>query len=56
MWRTYSAWMEGAVESDVALIKASMERGSAPDSIDPGNSNIASPRSSFATPKIPAFF
>jgi hypothetical protein len=56
MWRTYSAWMEGAVESDVALIKASMERGSAPDSIDPDNSNTASPQSSSATPKFPRFF
>jgi len=26
MWRTYSAWMDGALESDVAIIKASMER------------------------------
>jgi integrase len=28
MWRTYSAWMDGALESDVALIKESMERTS----------------------------
>jgi len=26
MWRVYSAWMEGAMESDIALIKASMDR------------------------------
>jgi hypothetical protein len=24
MWRTYAAWMDGAVESDIALIKAAM--------------------------------
>jgi hypothetical protein len=28
MWHTYSAWMDGALESDVALIKESMERTS----------------------------
>jgi hypothetical protein len=28
--RTYSAWMDGAVESDIAFIKESMELGSAP--------------------------
>jgi integrase len=35
MWRTYSAWMEGAVESDVELIKASTERGDTADVITP---------------------
>ncbi len=35
MWRTYLAWMDGAVESDIALIKASMERGSASDAPTP---------------------
>jgi hypothetical protein len=24
MWRTYAAWMEGALESDIALIQAAM--------------------------------
>ena len=35
MWRTYSAWMDGAVESDVAFIKESMERGVASDTSAP---------------------
>lgn len=35
MWRTYSAWMDGAVESDVALIMASMERGPVSDASAP---------------------
>jgi hypothetical protein len=26
MWRTYAAWMEGALESDIALIQAAMNR------------------------------
>src|ERR1700737_3097416 len=26
MWRTYAAWMEGALETDVALIQAAMNR------------------------------
>jgi hypothetical protein len=26
MWRTYAAWMEGALESDIALIQAAMSR------------------------------
>ena len=30
MWRTYSAWMDGALESDVVLIKESMERNVSP--------------------------
>jgi len=24
MWRTYAAWMEGALESDIVLIEAAM--------------------------------
>jgi integrase len=35
MWRTYSAWMDGAVESDIALIKQSMERDAASDGSAP---------------------
>jgi hypothetical protein len=35
MWRTYSAWMEGAVESDIALIEESMERSATPDAVAP---------------------
>ncbi len=27
MWRTYAAWMEGALETDIALIQAAMNRG-----------------------------
>jgi hypothetical protein len=27
MWRTYAAWMEGAPETDIALIQAAMNRG-----------------------------
>jgi integrase len=30
MWRTYAVWMDGALESDVGLIRAAME-GSAPE-------------------------
>jgi hypothetical protein len=26
MWRIYAAWMEGALESDIALIQAAMNR------------------------------
>jgi hypothetical protein len=26
MWRTYAAWMEGAPETDIALIQAAMNR------------------------------
>jgi hypothetical protein len=26
MWRTYAAWMEGALETDIALIQAAMNR------------------------------
>jgi hypothetical protein len=26
MWRTYAAWMEGAFETDIALIQAAMNR------------------------------
>src|SRR5258708_7209501 len=26
MWRTYAAWMDGALESDIALIQAAMNR------------------------------
>jgi hypothetical protein len=26
MWRTYAAWMEGALESDIALIQAAMNK------------------------------
>jgi hypothetical protein len=35
MWRTYSAWMDGAVESDIALIKQSMERDAVSDGSAP---------------------
>ena len=55
MWRTYSAWMDGAVESDIALIKASMEQSSAPDPDEAINSSAARPRSTLATTKIPRF-
>jgi hypothetical protein len=27
MWRTYAAWMEGAPETDIALIQVAMNRG-----------------------------
>jgi hypothetical protein len=47
--RTYPAWMDGAVESDAALIKASMEQVSAPVPDDVFNSNAARPRSAFAS-------
>src|SRR5882762_1070372 len=30
MWRTYAAWMDGALESDIGLIRAAIE-GSAPE-------------------------
>jgi integrase len=33
MWRVYSAWMEGAVDSDIEIIKYAMENG--PQSIPP---------------------
>src|SRR5258708_33916406 len=30
MWRTYAAWMDGALESEIGLIRAAIE-GSAPE-------------------------
>jgi hypothetical protein len=30
MWRTYAAWMDGALESDIGFIRAAIE-GSAPE-------------------------
>jgi integrase len=44
MWSTYSAWMDGALESDVALIKESMERTASSDTEDLDARNVAQAR------------
>jgi hypothetical protein len=35
MWRTYAAWMDGALESDIVLIEAAMKR------VDPASERVA---------------
>ena len=37
MWRTYAAWMDGALESDIGLIRAAMEGSAVPSSAELDN-------------------
>jgi hypothetical protein len=62
MWRTYSAWMDGAIESDIALIKDAMERDSATAGAMPRAEAAKSPvaceensRFTFRSAKLPRF-
>jgi hypothetical protein len=46
MWRTYAAWMDGALESDIGLIRAAMEGSAVPSSAE--RDNVAQARLTLA--------